>query len=114
MLAELLLQSYGSDRSKMLQNVLQLFEIFLSRLDNYTILSAEDRNLYERFQENRSSFQLAPSTNVEERRKVKVARFQQEKSLKAKLEVRWTATLPRDVLLMFTVPQDKVWLDSSG
>jgi immunoglobulin-binding protein 1 len=87
MLAELLLKSYDSDRSKMLQHVLQLFETFLSRLDNYGILSVEHRKLYERFLENRSSFQLASSTNVEERRKVKVARYQQEKSLKTKLEV---------------------------
>jgi immunoglobulin-binding protein 1 len=71
----------------MLQNVLQLFEDFLSRLDNYGILSAENRKLYERFIEDRLSFQLASSANAEERRKVKVARFQQEKSLKAKLEV---------------------------
>jgi immunoglobulin-binding protein 1 len=87
MLAELLLNSYGSDRSKMLQTVLQLFETFLSRLDNYRILSVENRKLYERFLENRSSFQLASSTNFEERRKLKVARYQQEKSLKAKFEV---------------------------
>jgi immunoglobulin-binding protein 1 len=71
----------------MLQNVLLLFEDFLSRLDNYGILSAENRKLYERFMEDRLSFQLASSANAEERRKVKVARFQQEKSLKAKLEV---------------------------
>lgn len=71
----------------MLQNVLQLFEDFLSRLDNYRILSVENRKFYERFMEDRLSFQLASSTNAEERRKVKVARFQQEKSLKAKLEV---------------------------
>jgi immunoglobulin-binding protein 1 len=71
----------------MLQNVLRLFEDFLSRLDNYGILSVENRKLYERFMEDRLSFQLASSANAEERRKVKVARFQQEKSLKAKLEV---------------------------
>jgi immunoglobulin-binding protein 1 len=88
MLADLLLKSYGSDRLKVLQNVLQLFETFLSRLDNYGILSVENRKLYERFLENRSSFQLASSSNFEERRKLKVARYQQEKSLKAKLEVR--------------------------
>ena len=87
MLAELLLRSYGSDRSKTLQHVQQLFEIFLSRLDTYGIMSAENRKLHERFLENRSSFHLASSTDAEERRKVKVARFQQEKSIKAKLEV---------------------------
>ena len=70
-----------------MQNVLQLYEAFLSRLDNYGILSDQNRKLYERFLESRSSFQLASTSNVEERRKVKVARFQQEKSLKAKLEV---------------------------
>lgn len=71
----------------MLQNVLQLFGDFLSRLENYDILSVENRKLYERFMEDRLSFQLASSANAEERRKVKVARFQEEKSLKAKLEV---------------------------
>ena len=89
MLAELLLRSYGSDRQKMLDNVLRLFETFLSRLDHYSILSAENRKLYERFLENRSVFQLALSTNAEERRKIKVARFQEEKNIKAKLEVDW-------------------------
>jgi immunoglobulin-binding protein 1 len=67
--------------------VLHLLETFLNRLDNYGILSVENRKLYEQFSENRSSFQLASSKNMEERRKVKVARYQQEKSLKAKLEV---------------------------
>jgi immunoglobulin-binding protein 1 len=71
----------------MLQHVLQLFEDFLGKLDSYGILSAENRKLYERFMEDRLSFQLASSANAEERRNVKVARFQQEKRLKAKLEV---------------------------
>jgi hypothetical protein len=87
LLAELLLKSYGSDRSKTLQDVLQLFEAFLNRLDNYSLLSVGNRKLYEQFLENRSSFQLASSRNMEERRRVKVARYQQEKSFKAKLEV---------------------------
>jgi immunoglobulin-binding protein 1 len=92
----------------MLQNVLQLFEDFLGRLDNYGILSAENRKLYERFMEDRLSFQLASSANAEERRKVKVARFQQEKSLKAKLEVCRDKPPRAENLLMCTVPPDKV------
>lgn len=74
--------------------MLQLYEAFLSRLDNYGILSDQNRKLYERFLESRSSFQLASTSNVEERRKVKVARFQQEKGLKAKLEVCEIVTTP--------------------
>ena len=93
-LADLLLKSYGSDRASALQKVLGLFESFLTRLESYGILSSENKKLYERFSEGRTSFSLASSTNLEERRRVKVARFQQEKNLKAKLEVSWTCLSP--------------------
>lgn len=86
-LAELLLRSYASDRARSLQQVLELLEHYLTRLDAYGILSVENKKLYEKFIENRTSFSLSSSTNLEERRRVKVARFQEEKSLKSKLEV---------------------------
>lgn len=114
LLADLLLRSYGSNRANALQQVLELFESFLNRLDSYGILSADNKKLYERFLENRSSFTLASSTNVEDRRRIKVARFQQEKSLKAKLEVR--SGLPKYPVawLMSTVSTNKIGSQSCG
>ena len=85
-LAELLLKSYDDHREKALGRALELFDAFLTRLDQYRVLSVADRRLYERFQEDKSSFSLAAKANTEERRKIKIARFQEEKELKAKLQ----------------------------
>ena len=88
MLAELLLKSYDDDREKALKRALGLFESFLTRLDQYGVLSVADRGLYERLLEDGSGFSLASQANAEERRKVKITRFQEEKAIKAKLQVR--------------------------
>ena len=87
LLADLLLKSYDENRLASLRRTLQLLESFLDRLDHYSMLSPSDRKLYERFQENRSNFSVLSTSNAEERRKVKVSRFQEEKQLKQKLEV---------------------------
>ena len=93
LIAELLLRSYDENRHASLRRCLQLLESFLERLDQYNILSSKDRKLYERFQENRSSFSLLSNSNAEDRRKLKISRFQEEKLLKQKLEVRWLVFL---------------------
>lgn len=46
-----------------------------------------DRRLYERYLEERLSFRVISSNNPEEKRKIKIRRFQEEKALKQKLEV---------------------------
>lgn len=80
------MKSYEGDRRWTLHEASGLFDGFLTKLDQYGILSASDKKLFEQFQDNSTSFTLAASTNAEERRRVKVARFQGEKALKTRLE----------------------------
>lgn len=87
LLADLLLKTYDENRLASLRRTSQLLESFLDRLDHYSILSVKDRKLYERFRQNKSKFSLLSTSNAEDRRKVKVARFQEEKQLKQNLEV---------------------------
>ena len=86
-IAELLLKSYDDARLAALRRSSQLLESFLDRLDQYGLLVAADRKLFERFKESRSSFSLISTANVEERRRLKISRFQEEKALKQKMEV---------------------------
>jgi len=85
-LAEMRTKAYGGDRQSLLRESSALLESFLTRLDQYRLLSPSDHKLYERFLEQRSAFRIVSSTNPEEKRKIKIARFQEEKSLKQKLE----------------------------
>jgi immunoglobulin-binding protein 1 len=87
-LAELKTRSYGEDRLQALKQSSELLESFLTRLDHYGLLNSTDRKLYERFLESRGSFRVISSTNPEDKRKIKIGRFQEEKSLKQKLEVK--------------------------
>jgi immunoglobulin-binding protein 1 len=98
LLAQLLLRSYGSNRQKLLQQTSDMLEKFLTSLDSYDLLSKQSKDLLDRYQEDRKAFQLAPTTDAAERRRIKVARFQEEKSLKAKLEV--FDCLPRRVRVL--------------
>lgn len=88
MLADVLMKTYNDDRKSTLRQASQLLESFLTRLDLYGLLSPADHKLLERYLENRLAFTIVSSSNPEERRKVKIARFQEEKALKQKLEVR--------------------------
>ncbi len=85
--AELLLRTYGSNRPKLLQQASSLLENFLMRLETYELLSKQNKNLLEQYQESRLKFQLASTTDAADRRRIKVARFQEEKGLKTKLKV---------------------------
>lgn len=87
LLADLLQRSHNPDREPALRSALEQYEQYLSRLDTYDLLSNSDKNLYERYSENPSSFSLAPVNDAATRRDVKVARFREEKELKQKLEV---------------------------
>jgi immunoglobulin-binding protein 1 len=87
LLAELLVRTYGSNRQKLLQQASWLFESYLTRLDSYELLSKHNKKLLDQYQDDRKAFQLASATDAAERRRVKVARFQEEKALKSKLEV---------------------------
>jgi len=77
----------------MLQLALDLLDSFLSALDHYDLLLDTDRKLFEQFQDDKKSFTLMSSSNAEERRRIKISRFQQEKSLKSKLEVGFSDSI---------------------
>ena len=88
LLAETTIRAYSQDRQTSLREAADLLESFLTRVDHYRLLSSSDRELYERYLEQRSSFRIVLSDSPEEKRKIKIARFQEEKSLKQKLQVR--------------------------
>lgn len=87
LLAELLLRTYGFNRQKLLQQASELLEDFLTGLESYELLSKQNKKLLDQYQNNRKEFQLAATADPAERRRIKVARFQEEKGLKTKLEV---------------------------
>jgi len=87
-LAELKTRAYGDDRIASLKQSSELLESFLTRLDQYALLNSPDRKLYERFLESRGTFRVIATNNPEDKRKIKIGRFQEEKVLKQKLEVR--------------------------
>jgi immunoglobulin-binding protein 1 len=87
LIAELLQKSYDNNRLAALRKISNLLHNFLVRLDQYSMLSTDNRKLFERYQETKERFDLLPA-NPEERRKTKIKRFKEEKDLKVKLEVR--------------------------
>lgn len=87
LLADLLQQSYSSNREAILRHALEKYEGYLTRMDDYGLLNDSNKNLYERYIENPSSFSLAPVNDAAARRELKVSRFREEKELKQKLEV---------------------------
>jgi immunoglobulin-binding protein 1 len=86
LLADLLQRSYDGNRLAALRNISGLLDNFLTRLDQYSILSKDDRKLFEQYQESKTSFSILPS-NPEVRRRIKIKRFQEEKELKRQLQV---------------------------
>ncbi|KAI5301814.1 hypothetical protein KEM56_001335 [Ascosphaera pollenicola] len=85
-LAELLQRSYGEDRLKSLRSISSVYDSFLERLDNYGLLSAGDKKLYEQYVEHPQTFTLAPASNPAARRETKISRFTEEKKLKETLK----------------------------
>lgn len=75
------------DRQRTLRRVCELYDGFLERLREYDLLSAPNRKLYERFSRDPATFSLAALNDTAERRSVKIARLQEEKALKSKLQV---------------------------
>ena len=86
-LAELLQRSYSADRENVLRRAVESYEKYLETLEEYELLSAGDKKLYERYMDNPSAFSLASTNDAAARRSIKVARFREEKELKQKLEV---------------------------
>lgn len=90
LLADLLQRSYTSDREAILRRTFEQYEKYLTRLDDYGLLSDGDKRLYERYTANPSAFSLAPTNDAGTRREVKISRLKEEKELKRGLEVRST------------------------
>lgn len=99
-LAELTQRAPGSDREDVLKRTLELYERFLTRLDEYELLLKEDKNLLEQYMTNPSSFTLAPINDAAARRETKVRRFREEKELKQKLEVCLMVCMDRCLLVV--------------
>ncbi|KAJ5194747.1 uncharacterized protein N7498_008185 [Penicillium cinerascens] len=85
-LAELVQRGPTSDREAVLRQALEQYETFLTRLDEYELMSGGDKKLLEHYMANPSTFTLAPMNDAAARRDVKVKRFREEKELKQKLE----------------------------
>ncbi|RMD39298.1 hypothetical protein DV735_g5833, partial [Chaetothyriales sp. CBS 134920] len=86
LLAELRLRSYNDQWAATLQRACQLLEDFLTRLEHYGMLRKDKQELLERFQQERSNFSITSTVGPEEKRRIKITRFQEEKALKQKLQ----------------------------
>ncbi|GLI72649.1 type 2A phosphatase-associated protein 42 [Penicillium ochrochloron] len=85
-LAELSQRGPSADREATLRRALEQYERFITRLDEYELLSAGDKKLFGQYMANPSTFTLAPLNDAAARRDIKVRRFREEKELKQKLE----------------------------
>jgi immunoglobulin-binding protein 1 len=88
LLADLLQRSTSHDRETTLRRALMGYERYFMRLDEYGLLSPNDKKLYELYLENPPAFTLASATDAGGRRQVKIARFREEKELKKQLAVK--------------------------
>jgi hypothetical protein len=86
-LAELTQRAATSDREAVLRQALEQYEKFLTRRDEYELLSGGDKRLFVQYMANPTTFTLAPTSDAATRRDIKVRRFREEKELKQKLEV---------------------------
>lgn len=93
-LAELVQRGPTPDRESVLRRALDRYERFLTRLDEYELLSRGDKKLFEQYMANPSTFALAPMNDAAARRDIKVKRFREEKELKQKLEVCRISQVP--------------------
>ena len=86
-LAELVLRVSSHDRKSTLQTARNIYEKYLEQLDQYGILSEQDKRIYGRYLEEPISFSTISTSDPNARRNAKIANFKQEKELKQKLEV---------------------------
>ena len=87
-LAELTMKPYSPDRKSQLSDASDLLEKFLTRLDEYTLLSKPDAKLFQTFKEDRTRFRIVgENAGLEAKRNTKIKRFQEEKQLKSRLKL---------------------------
>jgi immunoglobulin-binding protein 1 len=89
-LAELLTRSTATDRKSVLKKAQATYEDYLHRLDIYGIIVGDNKRLYKEYVDNKDRFTLLSQTDPSKRRETKIARYNQQKDLKQKLEV-WNA-----------------------
>jgi immunoglobulin-binding protein 1 len=87
-LAELLMRQNRKERKIALLSAQDAYKRYLNRLDDYELLSKNNKKLFERYLENPTNFSTVASKDPATRRDTKIARFKEEKELKTKLEVR--------------------------
>ncbi|KAL9625203.1 MAG: hypothetical protein Q9160_000605 [Pyrenula sp. 1 TL-2023] len=85
-LAQLLTRSSATNRRQVLLRVCELYDRFLERLRDYSLISSPDRKLFERFKRDPASFSFAEPGDAAGRRSIKIARLQEERTIKAKLQ----------------------------
>jgi hypothetical protein len=101
-LAELMQRGATADREAALKRAQEQYEKYLLRLDEYLLLPAGDKKLFEQYMANPTSFTLAPSNDAAARREIKVTRFREEKELKQNLEVCCT---PSHIVSLLTISE---------
>lgn len=82
------MKSYNNDRTRLLAQAADSFQNFLGSLDDYDLLAKKDKEVFKSYLEAPKRFQIAASSDFNERRRLKIERFQAEKGLKSQLEVR--------------------------
>ena len=87
-LGNLYARQQSSERKSTLQQSQGVYDRYLNRLEDYGLLSNDDKRLWERFQEDKATFSLLGTGDATQRRNTKIARYRQEMELKQQLEVR--------------------------
>jgi hypothetical protein len=70
-LAEFSQRGPSADREATLRRALEQYERFITRLDEYELLSAGDKKLFGQYMANPSTFTLAPLNDAAARRDIK-------------------------------------------
>lgn len=86
-LAELAMKSYSTNRKSQLNEASELLENFLTRLDEYNLLTPPDTRMLQSYKADREHFRMVSDTvGLEAKRNIKIKRFQEEKQLKSRLK----------------------------
>ncbi|KHJ32710.1 putative type 2a phosphatase-associated protein 42 [Erysiphe necator] len=85
-LAELITRINHKDRKSLIQRARNLYENFLSLLQQYEILSGREKKLYESYVESPTTFSTILCSDPIARRETKIANYKLEKELKKKIE----------------------------
>lgn len=89
LLAELRMKAYNpTNRKTQLDESSQLFEHFLTRMHEYSLLTSSDKKLLEAYKDDRRNFRIVgDNAGMEAKRNTKIKRFQEEKALKSRLKL---------------------------